>query len=601
MSGKSDYWTNETYAKNVASHFDFLKATTRLDDLMVKSIPLPGERGFLVPVAALHLTDTAVIDLLAVWRTENEFAFPTRFPVTDTGTAEWLRDKVLGVRDRMLWLVIDKHGRALGHMGLANAVNDRREVEIDNVIRGVKNAEPGIMAAALRALLDWTQEFLMPDVISLLTFKDNTAALAFYTQLGFREEAEIPLRMTSVGETVSYAPLAEGDTAPADDAFLQLVYPGEQAYDGAELVLTAGPSMSARETSYAFDAARNGWGINWSGYLDKFEADFAAYLGVKYAITTSSCTGALHLGLLAAGIGPGDEVIVPDITWVATANAVTYVGATPIFADIEPGSWCLDPASFESLITPRTKAVMPVHLYGHPARMDVIMRVAEANNLLVIEDAAPAIGAEFRGRKVGTFGNLAAFSFQGAKLLVTGEGGMLVTNDDNLYRQARSLWDQGRDPDRTFWINRIGWKYKMSNIQAALGVAQLERVDELIAAKRRLFGWYADGLDGTPGLTLMHEQEWARSICWMSSLTLDTDAPVSRDELRSLLRERNVDSRPVFPAISQYPIWPEQQATQPVAKRVGDNALNLPSKGNLTRGQVDYVCRCVRDILASGK
>ena len=287
------------------------------------------------------------------------------------------------------------------------------------------------------------------------------------------------------------------------NTILRMIYSPVRKVDGSEMILTAGPSISAREASYALDAARNGWNRQMDDYIKRFEASFAEYVGTKYAMSTSSCTGALHLALAALEIGPGDEVIVPDLTWVATANAVLYVGATPIFADIESDSWCLDPASFEAAITKRTKAVIPVHLYGHPARMDKIMEIARRHKLYVVEDAAPAIGAEFQGQKTGTFGDFAAFSFQGAKLVVTGEGGMLVTNNDELYAEGSVIWDQGRQPG-TFWINQRGLKYKMSNIQAAFGLGQLERVDELIEAKRRNFIWYQEGLKDVPGISSFH-------------------------------------------------------------------------------------------------
>jgi perosamine synthetase len=378
-----------------------------------------------------------------------------------------------------------------------------------------------------------------------------------------------------------------------------MIYAPERPVDGSQMILTAGPLISSREASYALDAARNGWNHRWSGYLKRFESGFAEYLGVKHAIATSSCTGALHLALLSLGVGPGDEVIVPDITWVATANAVVYTGATPVFADVDPESWTLDPSSFESKIGPRTKAVIPVHLYGHPADMDAVIGIARRHGLHVVEDAAPAIGAECRGAKAGTFGDLAAFSFQGAKLLVTGEGGMLVTNDTALYEKAILLWDQGRDPRRTFWINQNGWKYKMSNVQAAVGLGQLERVDPLIEAKRQVFSWYAEGLAGLPHVRLNHERPWARSIYWMTSLFLLEDAPIGRDDLIAALKAKNVDTRPVFPAISQYPIWPRVQEPQPNALRIGDRAINLPSGVCLRREQVEYTCRCIREALGA--
>jgi perosamine synthetase len=376
-----------------------------------------------------------------------------------------------------------------------------------------------------------------------------------------------------------------------------MVYRSPARCVGDRLILTAGPSISGKEAWYALDAARSGWNSEWNKYIQRFETSFAHYIGTRYALSTSSCTGALHLALAALGIGPGDEVIVPDITWVATANAVVYVGATPIFADIEAGSWCLDPTSFESKITSRTKAVMPVHLYGHPAQMDRIMEIARKHNLRVIEDAAPAIGAEVEGRKTGTFGDFAAFSFQGAKLLVTGEGGMLVTSNEELFQKAYTIWDQGRRPG-TFWIQETGFKYKMANVQAALGLGQLERVDEMIEAKRRIFSWYLEEIGDVRGIRLNREMPWARSIYWMSSIEVEESASVSRDELRKKLRERNVDTRPVFPAISQYPVWPVVQEPQPVARRVGDRAINLPSGVCLKRDQVAYIGRCIRGILA---
>lgn len=365
-----------------------------------------------------------------------------------------------------------------------------------------------------------------------------------------------------------------------------------------KLILTAGPSISCKEIYYAQDAAASGWNSSWSKYLDRFEAEFAEYVGAKYALATSSCTGALHIALMALDIGPGDEVIVPDQTWVATANAVRYAGATPIFADVEFDTWNIDSSKLENLITNKTKAIMPVHMYGHPARMSEVMKIAEKYNLRVVEDAAPAIGAEWEGKRCGSFGDFAGFSFQGAKLLVTGEGGMLVTNDDALYERAKKIWDQGRNPNKTFWIDAEGVKYKMSNIQAAIGLGQLERADELIAMKRRIFDWYEEGLSGVEGVYLNKEVEGAKSIYWMSSIRLDEGLSIGRDELIKKLRERNVDSRPVFPAISQYPIWDRKQAPQPTASLIGRQALNLPSGVCRNRQEIAYVCRQLKELLA---
>jgi perosamine synthetase len=451
------------------------------------------------------------------------------------------------------------------------------------------------MSSAVKALINWAEEAIWPRTICLRVLSDNQHAIGFYHKLGFRDDQLLPLRRHEEGDNVYYLPLAKDDQAPPDKYFLRMVYSPIIKVDGSRMILTAGPSISAREVSYALDAARNGWNAQWSSYIQRFETAFANYVGTKYALSTSSCTGALHIALAALGIGPGDEVVVPDVTWVATAAVVVYNGATPVFADIEPDSWCLDPVSFEKVITERTKAVIPVHLYGHPARMDKIMEIAQKHKLYVVEDAAPAIGAEFRGQKAGTFGDFAAFSFQGAKLVVTGEGGMLVTNNDELYAKAYSFWDQGRKPG-SFWINHIGLKYKMSNIQAAIGLAQLERVDELIEAKRRIFAWYQQDLKDAPDLTLNVECPWARSIYWMSSILLDEKASITRDSMREELRKRGIDTRPLFPQISQYPMWVTKD--NPVARRVGDHGINLPSGVCLRREQVAYICRSIKDILA---
>jgi perosamine synthetase len=583
------------YHSAVKRNFATLKQSEQLAELMAKSLSLPASGGWLVPVSRLHASDTELITKLSEWRRENYFAYPSQFPVTDERTTAWMNDRLLAVADRVLFLVLDKHGKPVGHMGFANGLSADRTLEADNIVRGVKQGNPGIMSEGMRVLLDWAEEKLGPEQIFLRVFSDNTHAVEFYKRLGFVEDVLLPLRRSENGETISFSPVQEGDSAPADKHFLRMIYRPERAA-GKTMILTAGPSISAAESWYALDATQTGWNSKWSGYLNKFESAFKEYVGVEHGMLTSSCTGALHIALLALGIGPGDEVIVPDITWVATANAVRYVGATPVFADVQEGSWCLDPVSFESLITEKTKCVMPVHLYGHPAEMDTIVAIARKHNLYIVEDAAPAIGAECNGRKTGTYGDFAAFSFQGAKLLVTGEGGILLTSNKDLYNKAYSIWDQGRRPG-TFWIQDQGYKYKLANPLAAIGLGQLERVDELIEAKRKIFEWYDEGLAGFAPVQLNYEASWARSIYWMSSIVVSETASVSRDELIKQLKSRNVDTRPVFPAISQYPIWERRQEAQPTAARIGRQGINLPSGVCLKRDHIAYVCAQIREIL----
>jgi len=362
-----------------------------------------------------------------------------------------------------------------------------------------------------------------------------------------------------------------------------------------DLILTAGPSISQREMIYSSDATINGWNTEWSKYIKKFENEFANYIGVKYAISTSSCTGAMHIALMSLGISNGDEVIVPDITWVSTANAVRLVGAIPIFADVNINTWTLDPISTEKLITKKTKAIMPVHLYGHPCEMDKILKLSKKHDLKIIEDAAPSIGAKFKKDKTGSFGDFSAFSFQGAKLLVTGEGGMLCTNDKKLYEKAYKVWDQGRIPG-SFWIEELGLKYKMSNIQASIGLGQLERNDLMVGAKRQINKWYYEDLKNNKKIEFFKESKNSRSIHWMTNIRLKS-TKMSREEFCNKLREKGIDSRPVFPSISQYPYWPHKQKQQPNSKLISESGINLPSGVCLTKEKIKYICKSINEIL----
>jgi len=589
----------KTFKKELVASFQFLKESSDLEKLYTCGLRLEKTGGLLLPICRLQGDDKILIKTLAEWRSENISAYPTRFPVTIEGTASWLIKKLIDVPDRILFLVKDRYGNNVGHLGFANCLNDEGLMEIDNVIRGAKHVAPGIMHDAMVALVKWARTTLWPEGFYLRVLASNTHAIRFYQKLGFSETNRIPLRKVIKGEETKLDTITPNDPAPPDDYFIQMEIAEElELLVGKKTILTAGPSISPREASNAYDAARYGWNNNWAKYLKELEATFAAYVGVKHAMATSSCTGALHIALSALGLGPGDEVIVPDITWVATANAVLYVGATPIFADIKKDTWLLCPESVRSKITPRTKAIMPVHLYGHPCDMDSIMRLAKENNLYVVEDAAPSIGAEYHGRRTGSFGHFACFSFQGAKLAVTGEGGMLVTNDDTLRERAYSIWDQGRKPG-TFWIQNNGLKYKMSNVQAAIGLAQIQRNDSMIEAKRRIFEWYQKDLNSIPQLTLCLEPKATRSIYWMTSAAIEDSAPITRDQLIAGLKKRNIDTRPVFPAISQYPIWPRKQDPLPNAKWVGDNAINLPSGVCLRKSEVEYVCRAIHELFSA--
>lgn len=584
----------DVYKKAVVSNFLFLKSADNIQEVFLRAIPIE-KSGFLIPICNAHVADRELLQKLTDWRNKNVHVYPTQFVATIESTQEWLKERLLAVDDRTLFLVVDNQGKVAGHIGFNGCSNNEFLFEIDNVVRGNPSAGKGLFSTGLFAMMEWARKTLNVSGFFLRVMDDNLHAIEFYKRNGFIEDRRIPLFREEQNGLVSYREVNEGEKPVK--AFVRMVWQPTRDSVGKSLILTAGPSVSARESVYSFDAALNGWNSNWSKYLTAFEKQFAEYVGVKYALATSSCTGALQIALMALDIGPGDEVIVPDLTWVATANAVRYVGAVPVFADIELDSWNIDTSSVESLITSKTKAIIAVHLYGHPARMNKVLDLAKEFRLKVIEDAAPAVGAEWQGKRCGSFGDFAAFSFQGAKLMVTGEGGMLVTDDDALYQKALKIWDQGRDPSRAFWIDGDGVKFKMSNLQGAFGLAQLERVDEMIEMKRRLFSWYREGLHGVSHLTFNDEVAGARSIHWMTSILLGKNAPVGRDEFMSQLKRRNVDTRCVFPAISQYPIWPRKSTPRQNAHFVGEHGVNLPSGVCLSKEEIGYVCEQIRGIL----
>jgi perosamine synthetase len=369
----------------------------------------------------------------------------------------------------------------------------------------------------------------------------------------------------------------------------------QEAQRPADFIPVYTPELGALEEEYVLDAVRSGWISSLGAYVTRFEAEFAAFCGTAHAVSTNNGTTALHLALHALGLGPDDEAIVPALTFVATANAVHYTGARPVFADVDAESWCIDPAEVARRITPRTKAIVAVHLYGHPAPMRELRELADAHGLRLVEDAAEAHGAELGGRRAGALGDIAAFSFYANKIVTTGEGGMLTTDDAALAARCRTLRDHAMRPERRYYHDEVGFNYRMTNLQAAVGAAQMQRVDGFIARKREIAARYAAGLAGVPGLRLAVERPGCKNVYWMVSVVVEEGYPLDRDALMLALRERGVDSRPFFHPLDTLPPY-RSADPRPVALALSRRGLNLPSSPSLTDAQVERICAILRGL-----
>jgi perosamine synthetase len=370
----------------------------------------------------------------------------------------------------------------------------------------------------------------------------------------------------------------------------------------------AGPSITDREVELAAEAARTAWHKDHYVFNERFEHAVAEYVGVRYAVSVPHCTAALHLALAATGIGPGDEVIVPDITWIASVAPVIYVGADPILVNVLNDTWCLDPKAVEAAITPRTRAIIGVDLYGSMCDWPALQRIADRHGLILIEDAAEALGSSLNGKRAGSFGSAAAFSFHGSKTVTTGEGGMLVTDDEGIRKRVLFLRDHGRNPGDTNFLNsEIAFKYRMSAVQAALGCAQMERIDSLIAMKRQIFEWYRERLDDLQGVALNVEPPSTLNSYWMVTAIPVPEFGLDKFAMIAEMDKRNIDTRPFFSQLSSLPAFDHRQA----AKRFLDSSqtdtsiarygVNLPSGYNMTEELVDIVCQAYREALGSNR
>lgn len=366
-----------------------------------------------------------------------------------------------------------------------------------------------------------------------------------------------------------------------------------------KIIPVSEPTLVGNEKKYVMDCLDTTWISSHGKYIDEFERQFADYIGVEHAISVCNGTVALHVALLALGVKPGDEVIVPTLTYIATANSVSYCGARPVFVDSELNCWNIDPAKIEEKISSRTKGIIVVHLFGHPVDMEPIQEIATRHGLFILEDAAEAHGAEYKGKKVGSLGTAATFSFYGNKIITAGEGGMIVTNDDRLASKMRQIKGQGQDFHQRYWFPIIGYNYRMTNIQAALGLAQLEKIDWHIERRREVAHWYQERMDNLEGVKYQPELPWAKNVYWMNSLVLAEHHRIDRDSLMRELAIRGIETRPFFYPMHVLPPYRSLDALPqfPVADRLSKMGLNLPSSAKLTEAEVDFIIRNIEELI----
>lgn len=364
------------------------------------------------------------------------------------------------------------------------------------------------------------------------------------------------------------------------------------------------PSITALERLYAADAVANGWGEHCYDYIQRFERAFCEHLGVEYAIATSSCTGALHLGMAALGLGPGDEVILADTNWIATAAPIAHLGAKPVFVDVLRETWCIDPELIEPAITPSTRAIVATHLYGNLCDMDAILAIGAKHGIPVIEDAAEAIGSVYRGRRAGSIGLFGTFSFHGTKTITTGEGGMFVTNDATLYEKVLTLSNHGRSraETRQFWPEVVGYKYKMSNIQAAIGCAQLERVEQLVSRRREILAAYRNLLLSRVRVSMNSEQAETQIGAWMPTVVFWEENAEAVSCILRALRSAGIDARVFFHPLSSLPMFFRDRvvvAQNPVAAHLSRVAFNLPSFYDIRNKDIREIADLIAGVVGA--
>src|SRR3989338_4384557 len=361
----------------------------------------------------------------------------------------------------------------------------------------------------------------------------------------------------------------------------------------------AKPDLSGNESRYVQECVKSGWIGFCEGehsFVTKFEREFSRYCGAKYGISTSNGTCSLNLIFQALGIGKGSEVIVPDLTFIAAVSTVLYANAKPVLVDVDRETGSMDPKKLEEKITKKTRAIVPVHLYGHPADLDPIAEIAGKNNLAVIEDAAQAHGAEYKGKRAGSIGDYASFSFYGNKLITTGEGGMVLSDDRDFVEKAKLIRNQGMLPKKPYWHPVLGYNYRLSNIQAAIGLAQLERIDKFLRIKRKISRQYTELLEPVKGISLFYEKDWAKSSCWMYNILIENDSISKKRQLIEAFKKNKIDFRPIFyPAHSMPPFRCDGEF--PVSDELSKKGLTLPTSIFLAESDLQRIADVIKSVV----
>ena len=552
---------------------------------------LGDSRYDLVLLTADTSKNSQILSFLAVWRKQHERWFPAQFPVTQKGTKKWFQERVTGAPDRILF-IISAGGSYIGHVGLNRFDFKTRSCEIDNIVRG-SSLYPGIMENAIANMMSWGRRVLGLAHYRLETTSHNSRALNLYKKLGFIEVKRVPIVKVKRSDRTEWVALADTRKIPKRyTIFMEQTGP----IDPHKKISFAGPWITQKEIDYVVDGVNDGFYQTFDKHIRKLEKTTASYVGTKYALAGFCATHSLHLACLVCGFTKGDEVIVTDFSWAATAHVIAYTGAIPAFVDIDPDTWCIDPAAIERAITKKTKGIMLVHSFGMPAEMDAIMLIARRHNLKVIEDAAPALGSLYKGKKVGGFGDIGCISFHGAKIAASGEGGMFLTNSKHMLDEAVLLSNMGRtNRVANFWCDVLGYEYQMANVTAALALAQVERIEELVAAKRRIFDWYFERLKNIPELKMLKEKPDSRSNYAYPAVLLRTKK-ISRDDVVRRLREYNIHAREAFPRMSGFPMY-HRRFSNPEAARVEKYGFNLPSALNLDEKDIEFVCDSLLSIM----